>query len=296
MPRWLRANPDRVDSVLKCKCRQRGLLFLRCKYSYRLETNRRAPPRGTFSDQTHRYRPPRRSLEKYSTPRRDPIQLPRGFSSFVTEIVGQPLRLPALQQLTKREPRSKRGEFLFCAPRSLRSSAKILDHTPHVLIRFFEFRSALGVRIAFDENLRANAISLQGFLEHRAKQLAFKGMRANVRICDRTRIDLASHHKCSTADPATVLPIAGDKRRNRFLRDASHHTHAPIYFAGVCFQFSRCSVVWLSRLRKSRIGQIDPPDIAELRRMSWTRQQHCSRPAGFYSKAESGSLQLYHLV
>jgi hypothetical protein len=32
-----------------------------------------------------------------------------------------------------------------------------------------------------------------------------------------------------------------------------------------------------------------------LRRTSWTRQQRCSRPPGFYSKAERGRLQL-HLV
>jgi hypothetical protein len=68
-----------------------------------------------------------------------------------------------------------------------------------------------------------------------------------------------------------------------------------IYFTHLCFQFSHCSVIRLSCFRKSRVGQIDSPNVAKLRRMSWTGNQHCSRPAGFYAKSEGGSLRL-HLV
>src|SRR6476660_7954651 len=123
-------------------CRPRCCLFLRRKYAYRLETNKPAPLRGTFSDQRRRYRLARSFHKKYSRPRRDPLGLLRGFSSFVNEIVRQPLQLLGLHQLTQREPCAKRGEFLFCTPWSLRNSAKILDHTSNVVIRFFKFRGA----------------------------------------------------------------------------------------------------------------------------------------------------------
>ena len=121
-------------------------------------------------------------------------------------------------------------------------------------------------------------------------------MRADVCICDRIGIDLASHHKGRAPDRVTFLSITGKERRNRLLCNASHHTHAPVYFCGVRFEFSHRGVIRLSRFRKPRIGQVYPPDIAELRRTSWTRQQHCRRPAGFYSKAERRSLRLHRIL
>src|SRR6266480_1464034 len=120
-------------------------------------------------------------------------------------------------------------------------------------------------------------------------------MRADVRICDRTRIDLASHHERSTPD-LEILLVASQKRRNRFLRNVSHHTQAPIYSSRIGFQFSHRGMIRLSRFGKPRVGQIDSQNIEELRRTNWTSKQHCSCPAGLYSKAERGSLQLDHLV
>ena len=113
-------------------------------------------------------------------------------------------------------------------------------------------------------------------------------MRADVRICDRTRIDLASDHKSSTLDSEILLPIAREKFRNRFFRNASHYIDAPTYFLRIGFQPSHGGVIWLPGFRKLRIGEIDPLDIAQVRRTSWALQQHCSRPTGFYSKSESG--------
>jgi hypothetical protein len=79
------------------------------------------------------------------------------------------------------------------------------------------------------------------------------------------RIDLAADHKSSTLDREILLSIAVEKCRNRSLRNASHDTHPPIYFSRVCFQFAHRSVIWLSRFRKLRIGEIDSLDIAQLR-------------------------------
>src|SRR6184192_1740578 len=87
MRRWRRASPDRVDLVSKCKCRERGRLFLQRKYAYRLETNKPAPLRGTFADRTRTCRRPRRSREKYSRSRPDLLRLMRGFSLLVIHIV-----------------------------------------------------------------------------------------------------------------------------------------------------------------------------------------------------------------
>src|SRR5438874_7550611 len=87
MRRWRRASPDRVDLVSKCKCRERGRLFLQRKYAYRLETNKPAPLRGTFADRTRRCRRPRRSRKKYSRSRHDLLWLLRGFSLLVIHIV-----------------------------------------------------------------------------------------------------------------------------------------------------------------------------------------------------------------
>src|SRR6266436_4295452 len=119
-------------------------------------------------------------------------------------------------------------------------------------------------------------------------------MRADVRICDRTGIDLASDHKSSTLDTEILLSIAREKFRNRFFRDASHYIHAPTYFLRIGFQPSHGGVIWLPGSRKLRIGEIDPLDIAQLRRTSRTRKQDRSCPAGFYTKSESGTR--LHLV
>src|SRR5258705_12527342 len=108
------------------------------------------------------------------------------------------------------------------------------------------------------------------------------------------RIDLAADHKSSTLDREILLSIAREKFRNRFFCDASHHIHAPIYFPRIGFQSSHRSVIWLSRFRKPRIRQIDSLDIAQLRRTIRTRKQDRRRPAGFYSKSESG--MRLHLV
>jgi len=91
-------------------------------------------------------------------------------------------------------------------------------------------------------------------------------VRTDVIICNRIRIDLASPHKGRAPDRVTFLSIAGKKRRNRLFSNASHQTHAPIYFSGVRFESSHRGVIRLSRFSKPRIGQVYPPDIAELRR------------------------------
>jgi hypothetical protein len=63
-------------------------------------------------------------------------------------------------RLTEREPRSKRGKFLFGTPQRFRVSPKILYHAPHVLTRLFEFQSGFAVRFALKKNLCANAMSV----------------------------------------------------------------------------------------------------------------------------------------
>jgi hypothetical protein len=125
--------------------------------------------------------------------------------------------------------------------------------------------------------------------------LAFRSVRSNVRICDQSRINLASHHKSSAPDVVTVLPMICEKCRNRFSRNASHDMHALIYFPRIRFQFSHRGVIRLSRFGKPWVGQVDLPNIAQLRRTSWALKKHCGRPTGFYSKPERGSLRL-HLV
>src|SRR5207247_11341879 len=97
-------------------------------------------------------------------------------------------------------------------------------------------------------------------------------MRADVRICDRTRIDLASHHERSTPD-LEILLVASQKRRNRFLRNTSHHTQPPIYSSRIGFQFSHRGMIWLSRFGTLRIGPIESQNIAELTRPNWTSRQ-----------------------
>ena len=112
---------------------------------------------------------------------------------------------------------------------------------------------------------------IQSLLEHQAKQLAFERVRANVRICDDRRIDLASHHEDGPPDPVTFLPIAGQKCPKRLLCNAPHQALASVHYSGVRFQFSHPRVVWLSGFRKSRIGQLDSVHIRELRRIESLR-------------------------
>src|SRR5436305_13404327 len=100
-------------------------------------------------------------------------------------------------------------------------------------------------------------------------------MRADVRICDRTRIDLASDHKSSTLDSEILLPIAREKFRNRFFRNVSHYLHAPTYFLRIGFQPVHGGVIWLSGSRKLGIGEIDQLVILQPRRtrVAGTRQR-----------------------
>ena len=121
-------------------------------------------------------------------------------------------------------------------------------------------------------------------------------MCADVRICDRIRINLATHHKRSAPDPEILPPITGEKCRDRLLRNASHDVYALIYLSRVSFKFSHRRVIRLSRFGMLRVRQLDPPNIAELRRPSCARKQDRSRPAGFYSEAEGGSPRLRHRV
>ena len=55
-------------------------------------------------------------------------------------------------------------------------------------------------------------------------------MRANVRICNVSRIDLASQHKRGALDPKSFLPIAFKQFCKSMLRNISHHTLALIQF------------------------------------------------------------------
>jgi hypothetical protein len=80
------------------------------------------------------------------------------------------------------------------------------------------------------------------------------------------------------------------------LRNASHDVYALIDLSRVSFQFSHCCVIRLSRFGMLRVRQLDPPNIAEPRRPSCAGKQDRSRPAGFYSEAESGSPRLRHRV
>src|SRR6476646_6553068 len=82
-------------------------------------------------------------------------------------------------------------------------------------------------------------------------------MRANVGICNVSRINLAPHHKRGAHDPKPFLPITFKKSCKCLLRNASHHTLALIHFCRVRFEFSHGRVIWLSRFGKSRIAQLD---------------------------------------
>jgi hypothetical protein len=70
----------------------------------------------------------------------------------------------------------------------------------HIIAGLFQPRSHAGVSVAFEENFSANLMVLQSFRHRRPKQPAFEGMRANVRVCNVSWIDLASHHKRSAHD------------------------------------------------------------------------------------------------
>jgi len=60
---------------------------------------------------------------------------------------------------------------------------------------------------------------------------------ADVRISDRIRINLATHHKSSAPDPEILLPITGEKCRDRLSRNASDDVYALIYLSGVSSSF-----------------------------------------------------------
>src|SRR5881394_2603041 len=90
-------------------------------------------------------------------------------------------------------------------------------------------------------------------------------MRSNVRICDVSGIDLASHHKRSAPDPKSFLLIAFKKYCKCLLRNASHRPLALIQFCRVRFEFSHGCMIWLPGFGKSWIAQFDATDIRELR-------------------------------
>ena len=121
-------------------------------------------------------------------------------------------------------------------------------------------------------------------------------MRANVWIGNSSRINLTSNYNSGAPDRITLLPIRDQKVCKRLLRNASHEALASIQFFRIHFQFSHRGVIRLAGFGNSRIGQLDTTDVRQLKCMRWSPQEHYSRPTGFYSKPESGSLRLHHLV
>src|SRR5436305_1889015 len=85
-------------------------------------------------------------------------------------------------------------------------------------------------------------------------------------------------------------------RLNGTVRSKNKIDYPLIDLSRVSFQSSHRCVIRLSRFGMLRVRQLDPPNIAELRRPSCARKQDRSRPAGFYSEAESGRPRLRHRV
>src|SRR5436190_7093288 len=118
-------------------------------------------------------------------------------------------------------------------------------------------------------------------------------MRSNVRICDLSGIDLASHHKRSAPDPKSFLLITFKKYCKCLLRNVSHHPLALIQFCRVRFEFSHGCMIWLPGFGKSWIAQLDATDIRELRGMRCVCQEHNRRPTGFHSKSKPQQFEFW---
>src|SRR2546430_12640274 len=108
-----------------------------------------------------------------------------------------------------------------------------------------------------------------------------------MRIRDCCRGELASDYQVGARNHVTFSPTICEEIRDRLFRHSMDDVRPSVCLLRVGFEFSHGGVVWLARLGKSWIAQIDHSAVAQPRRINRTGKKHNSCPAGFESKTES---------